>query len=243
MSEQNRDERLQKELEGLRELKRQSSLFSFEHEGDPPEKYVVTFEGRGISGIDSGSGEAEYLESHQIQIQMAYLYPEREPDLKWLTPIYHPNVSNSGFVDLEDVGLTWTQELTVEIICERLWDVIRLAHLDLEKSNQMAAKEWFKSKLNLKLPIDGRPLRDRAVATQSNVVQYSRRNEKSRKLEPLVKSDQEVLFIGAEDRAANVRERPPANTHVARPPATQRPVPPPPVSRPGSGDDDILFID
>ena len=239
MSDKTRDDRLWAELEGLRSLKRQSSIFDFEYEGDPPDNFTVTFTGRGIAGVQSDSDEAMISEAHEIQIQMAYLYPKREPDLKWVSPIYHPNVSNSGFVDLEDIGLEWNEELTIEIICERLWDVIRLAHLDFEKSSQMAAKDWFKNKLNLKLPIDARPLRDRSVATQSNVVQYTRRNQKKRDFHAPQQKDDDVLFIGDERPA----RRPPVNPGAARPgSAMPRPASPGQAAQPGS-DDDILFID
>lgn len=228
MSEQSREDRLRAELEGLKSLKRQSSIFDFEYEGDPPEMFTVTFSGKGIVGL--ANDEPEFTHSHQVQIQMAYLYPSREPDLKWLTPVFHPNVSNSGFVDMDDIGLVWSRELSVEIICERLWDVIRLAHLDLETSSQIEAKGWYKNRLNLKLPIDARPLRDRAVSTQSNVVQYSRRNPKQRKLEIAQQPEEDILFIDDEKQ--------PNRVSASQSSSTQDSVP-----QRKNGDDDILFID
>ena len=233
MSDNSRDERLWGELESLRSLKRQSSIFDFQYEGEPPDNFTVTFAGKGISSVDSDSDEAVFSEKHEIQIQMAYLYPKREPDLKWVSPIYHPNVANSGVVDLEDSGLEWNEGLSIEIICERLWDVIRLAHLDTEKSSQLGAKDWFKNKLNLKLPIDARPLRDRSVATQSNVVQYTRRNQKKRDFHAPKQVDDDVLFIG-EDRPAR---KAPKQTDSSRTGSGQT------VQPNNNSDDDILFID
>ena len=235
METPSREDRLWAELEGLRSLKRQSSLFDFESEGEPPESFTVTFIGKGIASIDPASKEAVITESHQIQIQMAYLFPQREPDLKWLTPIYHPNLSKSGFVDMKDIGLEWSSEISLEIICERLWDVIRLAHVELDNATFLEAKEWFKNNLTLKLPIDARPLRDRAVASQSNVIQYSRRN-KINKTEPKTNPDREVLFIGDEKATQ-------PSVQKTEPTKSDAPVKWVEGPQPEKPDDDILFID
>lgn len=226
-----REDRLAAELEGLKDLKRQSSILDFEAEGVAPESYKVSFAGKGIATVDS-ENEPQISDTHQIQIQMAYLYPKREPDLKWLTPIYHPNLSKSGFVDLKDIGLEWNPELSLEIICERLWDVIRLAYMDFPTATCLDAKEWYQQHLALKVPIDARQLRDRAMVSQSNIVQYNRRNQQKK---PASKpnpgnANREVLYIGEEPmRIPAEPESPPVQT--ARP-----------VRRP-SPDDDILFLD
>ena len=249
MSDDGRENRLRRELEGLRALKRKSSIFDFEGTGEPPEKFTVSFRGKGLVSTDDKSGDPQVGDLHQIRIEMAYLYPEREPDIRWLTPIFHPNISNSGFVGLEDIGLEWSSELTLDIICERLWDVIRLAYHNLDGSGNVEAKEWFRNRLTLKLPIDARPIRDRAVATQSNVVQYSRRNGKKPVQESAAGgSGREILFIGEEKAAEKPVEipSPPLRGH----PPHGAPLPQPgdvPSSsglpKPGSDDDDILFLD
>ena len=268
MSDNNREERLWQEVETLRALKKQSSIFDFEFAGDPPDKFVVTFSGKGIGRPGGPDAEPEVVEFHQIQIQMAYLYPSREPDLKWITPIFHPNLSNSGFVDLEDIGLVWEESLSIEIICERLWDIIRLAHVDLEGSSQYLARDWYRNECAFKLPLDPRPLRDQSVARQSNVVQYVRRTEKKSRSAIKKIQDRDVLYIGGEDRSRTqpappqppIRQRdqphhqneqihfPPSPIPPASPaqlPPTQ--LPPQRQSNPNpnrsGNDDDIMFIE
>lgn len=239
MEKMSRDDRLRAELSGLQSLKRKSSLFDFESEGEPPEKYKVTFIGKGVASINPDDNEAVIAEQHQIQIQLAYLHPKREPDLKWLTPIYHPNLSKSGFVDLKDIGLEWTEDLTLEIICERLWDVIRLAYVEMESATCLEAKEWFKNKLTLKLPIDGRPLRDRDVASQTNVVQYSRRNKKPAS-QPAASRERDVLFIGDETQTnSQATDRGTSTAGESTRQANQQTG----SNRSNNQDDDILFID
>jgi ubiquitin-protein ligase len=36
--------------------------------------------------------------------RMPYGYPERPPDIRWLTPILHPNISFSGFLNLRKLA-------------------------------------------------------------------------------------------------------------------------------------------
>ena len=78
---------------------------------------------------------------------MPYGYPERPPDIRWLTPILHPNISFSGFLNLAEVGLPWSEDLGLEVVCERLWDVARGSYMNLEKSANYAAKSWFEKEL------------------------------------------------------------------------------------------------
>jgi ubiquitin-protein ligase/RNA polymerase subunit RPABC4/transcription elongation factor Spt4 len=61
--------------------------------GWPPEKYVVTYTCRGIVGIDE-TGAPRYGDHHQVKMYLSSDYPLREPYLKWLTPIWHPNIDH-----------------------------------------------------------------------------------------------------------------------------------------------------
>lgn len=246
MSQNERDRLLANQLESLSKLSGDSSILDFQHQGDPPEEYQVTFRGLGISGIDD-DGNPIFTDSHQILIQMAYLYPDRGPDLKWETPIFHPNVSNSGFVDLRDIGLQWDPKMDLEIICERLWDVIRLAYVDIPGAKQLAARDWFRTGLNLNLPLDARTLRDRDQNENRYIVQYTRRAKapenragQSQTTSPNItpignrpeRNEREVLFIG--DDPESTRDTTPES------PAPQPPEPPTKENR---GDSGILYID
>lgn len=61
--------------------------------GWPPEKYVITYTCRGIAGIDEHSLPRE-SEFHEVSMYMGSEYPLKEPYLKWLTPIWHPNIAH-----------------------------------------------------------------------------------------------------------------------------------------------------
>jgi hypothetical protein len=55
--------------------------------------------------------------------------------------------------------------------------VARAEFLNLDKASNYAAKNWFEKENKLPLPVDSRPLRDRAAAAAggTNIVRYERR--------------------------------------------------------------------
>jgi ubiquitin-protein ligase len=62
-------------------------------QGWPPEKYVITYTCRGIASIDKNRAP-RVSEFHQVSMYMGSDYPLKEPYLKWLTPIWHPNIDH-----------------------------------------------------------------------------------------------------------------------------------------------------
>lgn len=61
--------------------------------GWPPEKYVITYRCRGIASIDEQQ-LPKVSEFHQVSMYMGSDYPLKEPYLRWLTPIWHPNIEH-----------------------------------------------------------------------------------------------------------------------------------------------------
>jgi ubiquitin-protein ligase len=61
--------------------------------GWPPEKYIITYRCRGISSIDE-QHLPQVAEFHQVSMYMGSDYPLKEPYLRWLTPIWHPNIEH-----------------------------------------------------------------------------------------------------------------------------------------------------
>jgi len=223
VTQQERSERLAAELEAMRALNKASNILDFEFTGEPPDRYAITFRGKGVSRDTSAHADVEIVELHQIDVRLPYSYPRRPPDIRWITPIFHPNISFSGFINLKDVGLPWVQDLGLDVVCERLWDVARLHYMDLEKATNYAAKNWFEDESTLQTPVDPRPLRDKAAPQGGNVIQYQRRGGQRISL-PAARDPQDVLFIG-EDTPT-----PPLPTRTA------------PLRRRSLGDDDVFYI-
>lgn len=89
--------RLRKDYELIRELAARSDLIQVqekkEKSGIPPERYIITYRCKGIIGVDS-KGNPKTGEKHQVEIYLHSQYPQRWPGMKWLTPIWHPNINH-----------------------------------------------------------------------------------------------------------------------------------------------------
>ena len=91
--------RLRADHELMRELDSRSDLISFRAESPrpnlPPERYIVTFKCKSIIGVDR-QGNPKYGEHHQVEIYLHNQYPQRWPGMKWMTPIWHPNINHQN---------------------------------------------------------------------------------------------------------------------------------------------------
>ena len=100
MPDESRYGRLAAELHAMRALKAASSILDFECRGNPPDRYTVIFHGRGICRSVSRTGRVEVVDRHRIEIKLAARYPNCPPDIRWLSPLWHPNVGFGGLVAL-----------------------------------------------------------------------------------------------------------------------------------------------
>lgn len=91
--------RLKKDFELIQEINARSDLISVKAEKTqgnlPPEKYVVTYKCKGIIGIDK-KGNPKFGNKHEVEIYLHSQYPQRWPGMKWLTPIWHPNINHAN---------------------------------------------------------------------------------------------------------------------------------------------------
>jgi len=89
--------RLRADHELMLELASRSDLISFTASASrpnlPPERYIVTFKCKSIVDVDR-KGNPKYAEHHQVEIYLHNQYPQRWPGMKWLTPIWHPNINH-----------------------------------------------------------------------------------------------------------------------------------------------------
>ncbi|MCI0360661.1 MAG: hypothetical protein L0211_19465 [Planctomycetaceae bacterium] len=221
MSESPREDRLHADHDSLAALDQASTIFSMEVTGQPPDRYTITFTGKGLGRDASNQSEVAPVELHQIDLRMPYAYPQCPPDIRWITPIMHPNVSFSGFVNLADIGIVWTRETPIELVVERLWDVARGEFVNADKATNYSAKNWFDKQVEFDLPVDRRGLRDRGPGGGSNVVRYERRGSRGVQL---AATGGEVMFIDETTPTPNVPQR--------------QPIP----RRRRGGDDDVIYI-
>lgn len=134
------------------------------------ETITVVIQGRGLASAGPGASQFETSDNHQIVVGFPDEYPERPPVIEISTPVFHPNIAADGRVVLPDIGMSWQKDLTVDIVIERIWDLIRLATIDIDNAINRAAARWLAGQTAIELPLDSRGLSP--ARTMSNIVRY-----------------------------------------------------------------------
>jgi ubiquitin-protein ligase len=85
--------------------------------GWPPDEYIITYTCKGIAGID-GNNQPIYSELHRVSLKFSEHFPMQEPYLKWLTPIWHPNIEHKEphHVCTDNPKTWWAGKRIVEIV-------------------------------------------------------------------------------------------------------------------------------
>jgi ubiquitin-protein ligase len=99
VSESPRMRRLRADHQRMVELDARSDLIDVQSfsttPGIPPERYVVTYHVPSVVGVDRKGGP-KMANEHKVEIYLHSDYPHRWPGLKWLTPIWHPNINHTN---------------------------------------------------------------------------------------------------------------------------------------------------
>jgi ubiquitin-protein ligase len=149
--------RLRSDLAALEKLKAESSVFSFKSTGRPPQQYSVIFHGTSLA---RDRGKVCVREFHEVEIKLGASYPRTMPEIRWLTPIYHPNISEIGMVCLGAYGTHWVPSLALDELCVMLWDMARYQNYDIRSPYNREAAQWAANQTTFRFPMDARALRD-----------------------------------------------------------------------------------
>ena len=153
--------RLRSDLIALEKLKAESSVFGFRFTGRPPQQYIVSFQGESLA---RERGKVVTRNHHEVEIKLGSSYPRTMPEIRWLTPIYHPNISEIGMVCLGAYGTHWVPSLALDELCVMLWDMARYQNYDIRSPYNREAAQWAANQTNFRFPMDPRALRDGRVA-------------------------------------------------------------------------------
>lgn len=164
--------RLREEYQKLLALKRRSDFIGVEpidvRPGDPPEKYIITYTCLGIGAINRSTMEPIPSELHQVEMYLID-FPVREPILKWLTDIWHPNIEHKGLRRVcTDNGKSWysSKSLDFLVISMGLMVQYRLYHarwvppypIDKEAASWVLNYAEPRNIVGPDKPFDARPL-------------------------------------------------------------------------------------
>jgi ubiquitin-protein ligase len=217
--------RLKSDLAALESLRAESSVFQFRSAGNPPQQYLLGFRGKSLA---RDRGKVVVRDFHEVEIKLGASYPRTMPELRWLTPIYHPNISEIGMVCLGAYGTHWVPSLALDELCVMLWDMARYQNYDIRSPYNREAALWAANQSSFKFPIDGRCLRDKRLAlgrAESEAIPLGPPDAPRSKPESITILDME---IDLRPRDRDMADRP-------IPPPTPSPAPPP--------TDDVIFID
>jgi len=119
--------RLRADYELMKELVARSDLISFETKAArsnlPPETYIVTFKCKSIVDVDR-QGNPKLGARHQVEIYLHNQYPQRWPGMKWLTPIWHPNINHlNGSVCID--AAWWTASRSLDRLVVMLGEMLQ----------------------------------------------------------------------------------------------------------------------
>ncbi len=109
-------------------------------------------------------GKIKLIHTHQVDIKLGASYPRNIPEIRWLTPIYHPNISEIGMVCLGGYGTHWVPSVQLDELCLMLWDMARYHNYDIRSPYNRDAALWVANQTSILFPTDARPLRDLRVA-------------------------------------------------------------------------------
>jgi ubiquitin-protein ligase len=127
VSESPRMRRLRADSELMQALAARSDVISFTsqtpHPNLPPDRYIVTFKCRGICAVNH-LGDPKYSQLHQVEIYLHNQYPQRWPGMKWLTPIWHPNINHlNGSVCID--AAWWTASRSLDRLVIMLGEMVQ----------------------------------------------------------------------------------------------------------------------
>ncbi len=160
--------RLRKDYELIQEVAARSDLIQIkaksERRGLPPERYIITYKCKGIIGTDR-RGNPIIGARHQVEIYLHSQYPQRWPGMKWLTPIWHPNINHAnGSVCID--AAWWSASRSLDRLVIMLGEMVQYKNFHDDPSKppfpwDMEAARWtrqFRRTHPNYFPVDKREL-------------------------------------------------------------------------------------
>lgn len=159
--------RMGQDLRDMNDLKKDSTIFDFEVQGDPPSKYMITFYGNSL--IPGPGGAVVVGGPQKVELSLGPMYPVERPHVEWETPIVHPNISGSS-VCLGNYNNAWTPHFRLVDLVEILWDYARMYTLNPEGGYRAhyTTKQWDDMRRHFQFPVDRRLLRDKLSPTEAS---------------------------------------------------------------------------
>ncbi len=156
-----RERRLRNDYRKILELVNRSEFIHVvDTDGDPPDRYRIRFTCRGVERV-TGNNQPVYRDIHEVTIYLHAEYPLKQPQLKWLTPIFHPNIHVTGAVC---IGAWWPAKTLDELLLT-MGEMIQYKNVDPKDPMNSRAAVWA-LRHKASFPVDDRPLKGSSLADQ-----------------------------------------------------------------------------
>jgi len=104
------------------------------HEGSEPERYRVTFLCRGIVDIDPDSQNPIYANKHQVELYCNEDFPSEVPLLRWVTPIWHPNIQHKEPKGVCVNKPAWLAGIGLDDLCRQMFEMVQYKNYHADES-------------------------------------------------------------------------------------------------------------
>jgi ubiquitin-protein ligase len=139
--------RLQADCDKLRQyIKRQPRVRMIQCDGDPPERYQLEYQIKGLRQVDDRLQE---VSSHIVDILLPRNYPRMPPQCRMLTPIFHPNIAPHAIC----IGDHWSAGEPLWSMVARIGEMIAYQSYNTKSPLNGEAARWVEQNI-ARLPLD-----------------------------------------------------------------------------------------
>lgn len=203
-----RQTRLESEYHRLLDLRSRSDFIDLEAlEGTPPKRYRIAFKCKGLM-LHPSSGQPCVTVNHVMEAYLPTGYPAEPPYIRWMTPIFHPNISKAGSVCIGIADQDWAPSLSLAWLVEQIADMITYKSFNIDDPWNREAADWAKDNID-RFPVDDRPL---FKTSEAKAVPLKEKSAARTSQQPRVQAKPQAIEAGMEDEPA--AEAKPAEVRV-----------------------------
>ena len=141
--------RLYNDLDQMNDLHQRNGLvYIVAVNGDPPERYVVGFRCKGIVRLEND--RPVFGDDHRAELALTVEYPMMRPQVRWKTPIFHPN-----FIRGDVCTGDWYPKMMLREFCIVLAEMVQYKIYNTTSPLDMDAAMWA-MRHRSDLPVDAR---------------------------------------------------------------------------------------
>lgn len=135
---------LESDLKDMKELISWNHRIKFEALRETaPTRYTVTFDYPSFQELDRDGHTPLISNEHRVEIILRADYPWNAPRVRWLTPIFHPNISpESGAVCLGVLMDRYLPGLGLARLVTMLSEMVQYRNFDMSNALNQKAAQW-----------------------------------------------------------------------------------------------------